>query len=83
MLLALDPKPVALAAEGLDVLARLLLCLLELLLEAGMLITMRPLDLVEGPTKLLDLAAEPIAFGRCCSRSARSRSPSPRRTSTS
>ena len=63
MLLALSKEPVALAAEGLDVLARLLLCLLELLLEAGMLITMRPLDVVEGPTKLLELAAEPIAFG--------------------
>jgi hypothetical protein len=63
MLFALGPKPVALAAEGLDVLARLLLCLLDLLLEAGVLITMRPLDVVEGPTKLLELAAEPIAFG--------------------
>ena len=63
MLLALGPKPVALAAEGLDVLARLLLCLLELLLKAGTLVTVRPFDVVEGPAKLFDLRAEPIAFG--------------------
>ena len=46
-LLALGPEPVALAAEGLDVLG-LLLCLLELLLEAGMLVTVRPFDVVEA-----------------------------------
>jgi hypothetical protein len=62
VLLALGPKPVALAAEGLGV-PGVLLRLLELLLEAGMLVTMSPLDVVEGPAKLFDLAPEPIAFG--------------------
>ena len=60
-LLALGPEPVALAAEGLD-LVGLLACLPELLLEAGMLVTVRPVDVVERPAKLLDLRAKPIAF---------------------
>ena len=62
VLLALGSEAVGLAAEDLDV-PRLFLCLMEMLLEADMLVTVRPFDVVEGPTKLLDLRAEPLDFG--------------------
>ena len=60
-LLSLGPEPVAIAAEGFDF-VRLLACLPELLLEAGTLVTVRSLDVVEGAAQLFDLRAEPIAF---------------------